>query len=403
MINFIALLEKYHRRSARDRWLALRDGLSLQPQDSGPSADFHQFLLDYFQMHAWIEGGSFRKGFRGFRPVAWQLAQWLEREGQASAAELIRALLDENCRSNLVSAQTSRRLHDETVERALSEQWPQVQTVLWALVRQHAATLAYVPPGSLLAGAAQVSQVEAWAVRMSVHALLDALFESPHPCILAGWVPDGEDQPDVSGPICVVPVVHQRFAIPVGPAAALPDEGASSQLRALYLHTNGAGLFVPQHYLPAEPGLVLIPDRDWAQELEHIRAWSGVGGTACEPSAGVDVLVPLAKLPGDADCWVVPLVGPHAGAVLLAQDFQQDLVPRYTSVAHFLATLCLLPHEILSSGGYVSYNRPASGPLRRAWNAMRQRAGLEDVDPQAMCYPCGYRDDRQVSEPHKAS
>jgi hypothetical protein len=367
---------------------ALKDGLSRDPRASGLAADFHRFLLDYFRMEEVLIDSGHLLAFERYPEAARRLVAMMDDQGEANVAALMQSFLEGKPRAlgalqeglNAVAAEITgpaAAFLDGFTEVALGSEEAAADIELslaWEVVEEAIAErvvllwedLAFKYGKKHRQTMARATALDALASRHDVGALIRAIAGARNPRVLAG---DGEVAAEER---LEVPVRHQLRQRRLGPAAALPHQPQTAQLRALYEVTNGAELFIPITHKPKEAGLLLIPDHQWATEREHVLEWASLGEDDGALPSWTRSLVPLATLPGDSSRWVVPLEGPHAGAVMLTDDIIEGAV-RYASIAHFLAALRLFPHEILGNGGYVQYRLG--------------RGGYVSV------YPEGYRED----------
>lgn len=290
------LLAHWSNSDAAQVLAALREGLAPDPSLSGPAADLHRLLHEYFAMDDVVTSSTFAQACRRYPDTARVILQMLQEDGQERIADLLRSLAREHQLEQLVGAKDLAAMLEELV----GARNPRIiaRATDWDIARHEA------------------------------------------PC-------DGLE----------VPVIHRLRKAGLGPAAKLGIGTAAAQLRSLYEYTNGGQLFVPLEHEPREPGLQLVADHDWEQDREQLLQWMLRRGEPDLPD-WVHTMVPFAVLQGGVSRWVMPLEGPCAGAVLLSHPDVLENQVRYKSLAHFVAALRLFPHEVVGAGGYVSYLTP---------------------------------------------
>ena len=364
--------------------LALRDGLAADSAASGPAAELHALLQGYFVLDEAATSRSFASAFRRHPDTARALLAMLAEDGEDKVVQLMGSLLAGRPRPTGALAaelkgeaakrtagigggvkaafnaftQTALASKASSAEMELSLAWGAVEGGLLDRVERHADALAFTHGPAHREQVARSQKLDALVARSSIGDMLAAMAAAPRPRVLAR--PGEYDIEHQGAPASLVdlPVRHDWHHAPLGPVARLGDSAAAMQLKQLYAFANGAELFIPLEHEPHEAGLVLIPDGEWESEREHMMVWLTMGVDAADLPDWAHSLVPIAALVGDASRWVVPLEGPHAGAVMLSADDVHESRTRYPSVAHFVAALRLSTEQVLGNGGYVCYVVP---------------------------------------------
>jgi hypothetical protein len=368
---------------------ALRDGLAADPAASGAAADLHALLQGYFALDEAATSRSFASAFSRHPDTARALLALLAEDGADTIVQLMGSLLAGKPQPTGALAaglkgeaaaqaagigggvqaafeaftKTALASDASSAEMELSLAWGVVEGGLLDRVERHADALAFTHGPAHREAAARTRGLDDLVARSSIGDMLVAMAAAPRPLVLAR--PSEYDIAHQGAPAALVevPVRHQWHHAPLGPAARLGDSAAATQLKQLYAFANGAELFIPLEHEPREAGLVLIADGEWESEREHMMVWLTMGDGAADLPDWAHSLVPIAALAGDASRWVVPLEGPHAGAVMLSNDDVHESRTRYPSVAHFVAALRLCTQQVLGNGGYVSYVVPEHGHL----------------------------------------
>ena len=363
---------------------ALRDGLAADPAESGAAADLHALLQGYFLLDEAATSRTFASAFRRHPDTARALLALLAEDGEDKVVQLMGSLLTGRPQPTgalaaglrgeaadraagiggavkaAFDAFTNTALASDasTAEMELSLAWGVVEGGLLDRVERHAGELAFAHGPAHREAAARLRALDELVARSSIGDMLAAMAAAPRPRVLARPSEWDIGQQGAPAALVEVPVRHQWHRAPLGPAARLGDSAAALQLKQLYAFANGAELFIPLAHEPHEAGLVLIPDGEWEAEREHMMVWLTMGDGADDLPDWAHSLVPIAALTGDASRWVVPLEGPHAGAVMLSNDDVHESRTRYPSVAHFVAALRVCTQQVLANGGYVCYAVP---------------------------------------------
>lgn len=359
---------------------ALREGLAPDASLSGPAADLHRLLHEYFAMDDVVTNSTFAQACRRYPDTARVIMQMLQEDGQERIADLLRSLIEATLarRSSLEMAEAgptqppaAPATPEAIAEVRLHLGWAAVQESLLNRVASHADHLEFTHGKTHRRSLAREYQLEQLVGAMDLAAMLDELVCARNPRIIARATEWDIARRQAPGDGLEVPVIHRLRKARLGPAAMLGKGTAAAELRSLYEYTNGGDLFIPREHEPREPGLQLVADHDWEQDREQLLQWMLRRGDSDLPD-WVHTMVPFAVLQGGVSRWVMPLEGPRAGAVLLSHPDVLENQVRYKSLAHFVAALSLFPHEVVGAGGYVSYLTP---------------------DLKHSLYPHGYRED----------
>lgn len=344
---------------------ALREGLAPDASLSGPAADLHRLLHEYFAMDDVVTNSTFAQACRRYPDTARVILQMLQEDGQARIADLLRSLIDATLarQPSLALAEAGPTLTaapatpEAIAEVRFSLGWAAVQESLLNRVASHADHLEFTHGKTHRRSLAREHQLEQLAGAKELAAMLDELVGAGNPRIIARATDWDISRRQAPADALEVPVTHRLRKARLGPAARLGTGTAGAQLRSLYEYTNGGQLFVPLEHEPSEPGLQLVADHDWEQDRQQLLQWLLRRGERDLPD-WVRTMVPFAVLQGGVSRWVMPLEGPCAGAVLLSHPDVIENQVRYKSLAHFVAALRLFPHEVVGAGGYVSYLTP---------------------------------------------
>ena len=309
--------------AASELMLQVKEGLSKTPAQSGPGAQAHQLALDYFRLDERASSSSFSAAFKKYPATARTLLELCRAQGLDAWCTLMQSVLEAHPKPT------------GAFKSGLQTQMqaPSTQKGLLAALNGFA-SVAFASDGS----EADMELSLGW------HAVEDCVLDQleRHADVMDfDWGPTERAKRQQAREI----------------------EVAAAQLLAVYRAVNGAALFCTDAADAWSAGFVLLADDQWEDARGAVLDWlisvDFQDDVAALPD-WVRTAIPFGVIPGDASHWILPVEGPFAGTVLLANDDVSAETFRYRSFDAFIATLVRFPESILGNGGYISY-LPAQG------------------------------------------